>query len=330
MCIFQFPKVPQPGSQHAYEHYFEPPRTKTAVRVIADRWKDLAFGIDVSRYQKITAENWKNLKSLAKIDFVFAKASESTDWLDPSFADTVQQCHDVGLPLMAYHFFRTSYYVEFGHDTGRWPKPADDKQLQNLIKALKNKTYYAVVIDVEDTTETYAWTAWAAGIFAGRVKDWLISVGKPNVPVITYTGEWYWKNAKDEFAWTTKYLLWVAKYPYATGSVVTTWDELRNAYFPAATTSIPTLGNLKWDFWQFSGDKFILPFVTNPNGFASALDLNFFNGTREQLYKLLNFVPKDDGDDPETPPTTDPDLVKRVERLERVLAAMSSEWSKEG
>jgi GH25 family lysozyme M1 (1,4-beta-N-acetylmuramidase) len=306
-------------TRHNYQNYFKPPSLLTrlaGITATVSRWESLAFGIDISRYQKITPANWANLKPV--IDFVMAKCSEGYDWIDPTFADNVQQAYTVDIPLVAYHYFRTSYYVEYGHDVAKWPTPANDKQLQNLIHALSNKTYYAVMLDVEDTTEAAPWTAWAAGVFAGRVRDWLDSIGKHTTPMIIYTGEWYWLQAKAEFSWMTKYQMSVAKYPYAKDSIVTTWEDLRKSYFPPETSSIPTLANARWDFWQFSGDKFILPYVTNANGGATCLDLNFFNGTKAQLYEYLHFAPKGTPEPIPTPtpaPTTKT-LEERVADLE--------------
>lgn len=291
---------------------------RLGLRIMPDRWANMAFGIDISRYQKITPADWLNLKNLAKIDFVFAKASEGIDWIDPAFTENVQNAYEADIPLMAYHYFRTGYYVEYGHDTAKWPKAADDKQLNNFKRALANKKYYALVIDVEDTTESIPWGAWAAGVFAGRVRDWLDSIGRQTTPLIVYTGEWYWVQAKAEFSWMTKYLLWIAKYPYASGAVTTTWEALRENYFPPGTTAVPTLGNAQWNFWQFSGDKFILPYVTNANGGPTALDLNLYNGTRDALYKLINFTPSGGTppvDPPVEPPSND-ELEARVAELE--------------
>ena len=88
---------------------------------------------------------------------------------------------------------------------------------------------------------------------------------------------------------------------------------------------VPTLNRQRWDFWQFSGDKFILPWIENGAGGPSALDLNLFNGTVEQLHTFLNFTPKPDHGDPPVeppaeppvePPVPDTELAERVAQLE--------------
>jgi GH25 family lysozyme M1 (1,4-beta-N-acetylmuramidase) len=316
-------------SKHNYERMFEAPgwvqgkRPTRAIKAMPARWSKLAFGIDISHYQKITAAGWGLMKDMAKLDFVFAKCSEGIDWIDPSFAGHVQGAYDVDIPMFGYHYFKTGYYVEYGMNVDKWPKAADDKQLNNLKKAVKNKKLYGVMLDIEDTSESATWTAFASGVFAGRVRDWLNQEYGQDFLLIDYLGEWMWKLAPDQFSWLVKHPLSIAKYPYVKGYVTTTWDDLKEKYFPPGDTTIPTLCCSKWDWWQFSGDKFIVPGITNQSGGATAVDLQFYNGAASWLYKRIKFVPKSEPNPPPLPPVEgELTLDERVTRLERVLAAM--------
>lgn len=289
-----------------------------------------AIGIDISRYQGFI--DWPKLAGV--IDFAIIKCSEGHTWSDPLFASHVQGAYDAGIPAMAYHYFRHGYYKEYGYDANKWPSPANDLQLLNLKNALKNKALCGLWLDVEDASNNEAkWDAHAAGVFMGRIQDWILSEparwgqkyqeGKFILGV--YTAEWFWNQCKDEMSWMKGYPLWTARYPYAAGAVTTTWDAFKAGYLPPANTSIPTMAANGWTVWQFSGDKFILPHVyADASKRPTALDLNFYNGTRDELYQRIGFTPKSTTPVIETPtsgsvvvpPVVPSDLEARVAALE--------------
>jgi GH25 family lysozyme M1 (1,4-beta-N-acetylmuramidase) len=321
-------------TKHNYERsYVEYLPYRAAVKGMAARWATLALGIDISHYQKIISAGWKGLKDKARIDFAFAKSSEGIDYVDPSFAEHVQGAYDVDIPMLGYHYFRTGYYVEYGMDEAKWPKAAQDKQLLNVQNAIRNKKLYGFMLDIEDTTQMTTWTATAAGIFAGRLRDWLNKEYGDSFLLIDYLGEWMWNNAKDQFSWLTKNPLSIARYPYDKAEVVTDWETLRESHFPAASAAVPTLCCPAWDFWQFSGDKFVLPYVTNQNNGPTHLDLDFYNGTKEALYKRIGFVAKggpnpqpspspSDGEGESTPGTTTlEDLEQQLNKVDAAIKA---------
>lgn len=101
-------------------------------------------------------------------------------------------------------------------------------------------------------------------------------------PVI-YTARWFWDfNVLDEPNWI-EYDLWVAHYGVDAPSLPSSWDE--------------------WRFWQYS-DQGQVP------GISGAADLNWFNGSYEDLLEYVDVEPPVD----EGPP---PGLKARVtvERL---------------
>jgi LysM repeat protein len=102
-----------------------------------------------------------------------------------------------------------------------------------------------------------------------RVKTWLDQVeaafGKK--PII-YSGQFFLQDYLSEAgggppAWTKDYSLWLAQYP--------------NNYVEGMQPYLPR-GWYKWAFWQYS-EKGVI------NGINAKVDLNFFNGTLEELYK---------------------------------------------
>lgn len=58
-------------------------------------------GIDVSHYQ--TVSSWRKVKDFG-IEFVYAKASQGIDYVDPSFLTHVSGARAVGLVVGAYHY----------------------------------------------------------------------------------------------------------------------------------------------------------------------------------------------------------------------------------
>lgn len=56
--------------------------------------------IDISHWQTVT--DWNKLKS--EVDGVICKATQGTDYVDPTFLSNVQNAKQVGLQVGAYHF----------------------------------------------------------------------------------------------------------------------------------------------------------------------------------------------------------------------------------
>lgn len=288
-----------------------------------------AFGIDISRYQRI---DWDVVAP--NVDFVWAKCSEGTAWKDPAFADNVQACYDRDVPIGAYHYFITSYYTQFPfNDKSRWPAPEDDAQLQNLISALKHKKFYFLAIDIEETgnkNQSPSWISEGAKIFAGRVQDWL-ALNHPGVPLFIYTRNTYIAQyAPSINDWIGQHNSWIAQWTWNKGSTTVTWEQAR-ATMPVDTLKPKYFSNRStWEMWQYSGDRFIPPGIYNDQGKARTVDLDVFNGTKEDLYRWIKFTPRNQ---PEPEPQPDPDPVGGAEYVKRTeydvllqrIAVMESE-----
>lgn len=280
-----------------------------------------ALGIDVSKYQ--TKVDWPLVKQ-GGVSFAISRASCGTE-KDPMFASHVQGAYDVDIPMLAYHAVDPGYYayklqsLDKLRDASKWLPPENDEQFQRLKAALKFKKIYGIAIDFEINKD------WSGNVMTDV---WLLEVAKyfcnvvaanyPQYPLIFYTGPWfiwnYCRLIEQTAALKDLTNLWVAYYPYSTGRVtLSSWSQIKANYppntmtvqfpgepSPRQTQNPPYLGWDGWTFWQFSGDKFILPGIQGGNG-PSAVDLNFYNGTKEKLYSWLKFTPRGT-----TPPPTDP------------------------
>ena len=307
-------------------------------------YADYALGIDVSRYQYV---NYQALKGI--VDFVFCKCSQGSWWIDPLFSVHVQGFHDIGIPVMAYHYWECDDYLQYGAQWYDRIPPDKDGQLLNLLHALEHKNIYGLFMDSEQTgNPDPMWSVTALCNFMPRLDVALRNLGDTKSVRFNagkfffgdYSGEWHYNMAKTQYmALNAKkasndrpYDIWSAKYPYATGAVTTTWENLKSNLLPA-TTAVSSLGSPNaWTFWQFSGDKFKLPGVFNSESMTtlSAVDLNFFNGTKTALYKLIGFAEGNE-ENPEEPPVVDTELEERVSVLEtkvdKVVTLFNS-WNK--
>lgn len=106
---------------------------------------------------------------------------------------------------------------------------------------------------------------------------------KAEIPTILYSGSWF----KDYLSYWPAYVEdWWARYPgylYPAESQHITWEEL-----------IEKLDNLLWNpgvtpngcrMWQCTADRYYLP------GCSTKLDINIWNGTRQELVDFVNGTP---------------------------------------
>lgn len=271
---------------------------------------NFAFGIDISVYQDKV--DWPTLKH-GGVSFAFARSSIGTR-KDEKFAEHVQGAYDVDIPMLAYHVLDPAYYADALQALTKlqaldnWLPPDKDEQFQAMAGALRNKKIYGIAIDYElfkdynGNTITESWLMEIAKQYILRVKRHY-----SQYPIQLYTAKWfvdgYCKSIENVgLRQDGKHMtdLWVAHYPYSAGVVnLNSWADVKSIYPPndmniagRVTQNPPFLGFDFWKFWQFSGDKFTLPGVLGGGGARSAVDLNFYNGTVEQLNAYLKFTPR--------------------------------------
>lgn len=303
--------------------------------------------IDVSAYQpKI---EWQVIKA-GGVAGVIARCSFGAigpnygGFIDSMFAGApeknIESAYANDIPLIAYHVLDPGYYMYKLDSLGKLEKidiylPDDrDEQLQTFLKAIRYKKIYGVAVDFElykdwnGKTMTDGWLSEVARQFMIRVQRNL-----PEQPRYFYTGAWF-INAYAPTIQNSALLvnlcdLWTAYYPYAAGIVnVPAWDQLKQ-YYPPNTFNVagkptqnpPFLGWDGWKLWQWSGDKFTLPGLYGGAGALSAVDLNFYNGTKEAFWKEIKFTPA------VTPPPPPPPGDLTLETLDARLKVVEDKLS---
>ncbi|MFD1952725.1 glycoside hydrolase family 25 protein [Paenibacillus thailandensis] len=216
-----------------------------------------AQGIDVSRYQgKI---DWGKVKADG-ISFVFAKATESVGYRDPTFEDNIAGAKAAGLATGAYHFV-TARTVE-----------AARKEAANFARAIMavGGVELPPAMDYENNPGNLNKTVINA-VARAFLKEIESITGKR--PII-YTGNSFAGNFDDSLA---AYPLWVARYSNSAPFDVAGWD--------------------RWTFWQYSdggtggqrpgGGRRV-------SGIAGPVDLNEYAGTEEDLFKKYVFMKEEE------------------------------------
>ncbi len=147
-------------------------------------------GIDVSKHQGYI--NWAELKKNPKIKFVYIKATEGADYIDPRYQENIRNAKKHGFKVGSYHFLST--------------KSSAVKQFQNFIKTAKREEQDLLpVIDVE---KLKPWSSQqlrdSLKVFADLLEDYYGC--KP----LIYTSEkFFTSNLGRAFA---NYPLFIAKY----------------------------------------------------------------------------------------------------------------------
>lgn len=151
-------------------------------------------GIDVSRYQSLIA--WEEVKKMKvqniKLGFVFIKATEGVDLVDPYFKRNWQKAKGAGLVRGAYHFFN--------------PKKDGKIQAQNFFEHVKIESGdLPPVLDIEK-----GWNLPAEKL-QKEIQKWLDAMEQAyGVKPIIYTYvTFYEKYLKGKF---DDYPLWIAHY----------------------------------------------------------------------------------------------------------------------
>ena len=207
-----------------------------------------SIGCDISHYQDdpttLTRHvNFDQMK-LNGADFCFMKASQ-TLWTDKTFKPHWIGAKDAGLLRGAYHF------LTFDVD-GR-----------------KQAEYYWSLIEHDPGELPPVCDYERFGNIPGSASDYLWAFCSTierlsGVTPIIYTGAFFWNETVPRSATWRKFPLWMASYTsqsYMEANVarLTPWDA--------------------WTFWQFT-DK------GNGNNYGAEskqIDLNYYNGTTEQL-----------------------------------------------
>mgnify|MGYP006289477649 CR=1 FL=1 len=214
-----------------------------------------ADGIDVSHWQGDIL--WAEVAG-AGYSFAFAKATEGVGFIDSMFYTNIQAGTSSGVLMGAYHYGRPDL-----NNTGAEEAEFFLSVVGDYIEA----GYLRPVLDLEVTgdlsrEEISAWTV-----------EWIETVKEETgVEPLIYT---YYYFILDNFNNSVKdYDLWIAY-----------WN-----CDPTPTHDIPpTNGFADWDFWQYQAPggcgSYTIP------GVEGAVDLNIFNGIKEELIAFESDAP---------------------------------------
>ena len=166
----------------------EPPKPK--VRSTLNPANTQFDGIDISKHQG--SIDWAELKKNSKIKFVYIKATEGSDYIDPRYQENIRNARKHGFKVGSYHFLST--------------RSSATTQFKNFIATAKREDQDLLpVIDVEKLSP---WTSQqlrdSIKVFADLLEDYYGC--KPMI----YTSEkFFTKNLGRAFA---DYPLFIAKY----------------------------------------------------------------------------------------------------------------------
>lgn len=230
----------------------------------------LTQGIDVSHWQGTI--DWGKVAADPKgIKFVFMKATEDTNYADPTFDTNLSGAKAAGILAGPYHFCRL--------DSNSSNPVADGAAEANyFLSKIKSKyqsnTYLPPVADIE---------SWPSGLTTSALK--------------TLTSSW-----TESFSDTIYNSLGVRPIIYTSQSKATSlftsaaagknplWDA---AWHSSGYSSPPANSSVSpwsaWTFWQYSNDTTSYPSDGPINGVASGtrVDRDVFQGTLAQLKALL-------------------------------------------
>ena len=185
------PKQEEQGKQPANDTTAkpaEPAKPKPPTTINPD---NVQFdGIDISKHQGVI--NWEELKKNQKIKFIYIKATEGTDYVDPRYNENIRNARKHGFKVGSYHFLST--------------RSAATTQFYNFIRTAKREDQDLLpIIDVERLSP---WNAQqlrdSIKVFADLIEDYYGC--KP----LIYTSEkFFTSHLGRAFA---DYPLFIAKY----------------------------------------------------------------------------------------------------------------------
>jgi GH25 family lysozyme M1 (1,4-beta-N-acetylmuramidase) len=198
-------------------------------------------GIDISHWQGTI--NWTSVAAAGK-KFAFMKASEDTDYVDPTYPTNRSQAKAAGLLVGAYHFAQPSSVA------GNGAAQAD----HFLAAATPASGELFPVLDLERSNGlgTAALTTWVRG-YLDRIYQ------RTGVRAIIYCSPNFWRTYMGDTNWFSLNgyeVLWIAHWTTA----------------PAPSLPAGGWGGDGWTFWQYSSSGSV-------PGISGRVDLNRYNGT---------------------------------------------------
>lgn len=232
----------------------------------------MILGIDISHWQdQVDFE----LLRAEGVEFCVVKATQGDYKVDDHFAQHTDGAATAGMRVGAYH----------------WNDPmcSDSGQAALFLDTIKDTPVRFVMPDVEQYWQD--WVEWSKRaitkiISPARIEQnarYMLQACKWSYPTVLYTRlSFIYDYARGILNWVNSVPTMWAQYPYAKGRVAVSWDAFKTQLPDVSKLKLPPGAN-DWRFWQFTGDKFLLPGVLDENGKPSALDVIFWNGSLEEL-----------------------------------------------
>jgi GH25 family lysozyme M1 (1,4-beta-N-acetylmuramidase) len=204
-------------------------------------------GIDVSHFQGTI--NWSSVKA-AGIQFAYIKATESTNFKDPTFNANYLNSFNAGVIRGAYHFAQpgsssgAAQATYFAANGGAWSK--DNLTLPGMLD-LEGGCY---------------------GLSTSAMQSWITDFyntykAKTGRDILIYTSASWWNSCTGGWSGMS------AKSPLVAASWTSAADPTIPTGFPFAT------------IWQFTD-------AGSVSGISGAVDRDRFNGTSARLLALAN------------------------------------------
>jgi len=257
----------------------------------------MAYAVGTDIHSSSSPTDWTALYN-AGCKYIFIKAGENA-WADKAFSTNWQKAKDAGMLRGAYHFFHwevktvkeqaQAFINAVGTDQGELPPVCDFEPVPDFSKTPR------VMFPLQKPQT-----------MTDRLKQWLqIVEDKFGRKPIIYTSASFMNSTginKNMAPWLTDYPVWLAQYPWAPGTKADYRDP--NAG-PTPGPGMPTLpGNFKdwsWSFWQWSAHARMDGFPQNQD-----VDLNYFNGSYEDLLAWSKAEKPNPTPDPNPDPNPDP------------------------
>ena len=236
------------------------------------------IGIDVSKYDL----GWKAANAVKPISFIIQRASYGII-TDEQFAALLPEVQKI--PIRgAYHYYSSNT---------NWKPQAD-----RFLSVVKDNGFHFFALDYEQSYNTL--DARTIAEVAEFVKYIKAQTGKP---CLFYTNPDTFNVYIKPFgftAWLNDQDFWVAQYPKSAGQTLL-------ATYPVLPTGVNN-----WRIWQYGADAANTAGKSagkDYGGITPSMDLNYYNGTIEQMRKWLDIAPPD----PDPAPIVV--TVKRVESI---------------
>lgn len=223
---------------------------------------DLVHGVDVSYYEPKV--DWRSLRSQG-FRFALIRATSSTGYVDPKFAEHWTGAREAGILRGAYHYL-------FGGQDAR-------TQAESFINTVgADRGELPPIVDLEDAYNEHV----SNGQLITTCKSFIDIIEKEfkRKPML-YSRRTYLEprvsirgKAPD---WAMDYDLWIAQYPFEFDP-----NRMPNINMPKQPN-----GWKDWKFWQYS-ESAIVEGVTDEINRPTRIDLNWFRGTEAELYQYAN------------------------------------------